>query len=278
MLPPPFPPPPRAHPPTSSRATYDGRARQFVRASAGTPSAVVCPLVDTSVDRACPIAWTSASRASVALRVCATQVVMWPRRALLVLYMRWWPRGWRCRWAAAVRVETPTRLTKPQLPRRNSPLRTTHVAACSALHHGTQPCRWATVAYAETPTRLATPQVPRRNSSLCATHVVPWLALQHGTQPRAHALPSLVVHYISIGLLHRAQLHAGRPPPRTTQCTLRPDMRAQLRVAWSVCMMLPAGACSTNDGREQLGLHRRSLFMPHRGRRRMCALLGMSSS
>ena len=55
--------PSRAHPPTPSRATHDGRARQFVRAAVGTPSAVVWPFVDTSVDRACPIAWRSASRA-----------------------------------------------------------------------------------------------------------------------------------------------------------------------------------------------------------------------
>jgi hypothetical protein len=135
------------------------------------------------------------ARAWVALRVCVVQVVRWPRRTLLVLCMRWWPRGWRCRWAAVARVETPTRLTNPQLPRRNSPLCTTYVAACVALHHDTQPCRWAAVAYVETPTRLATPHVPRRNSSLCATHVVPLLALHHGTQPRTHALSSLVVHY-----------------------------------------------------------------------------------
>ena len=137
------------------------------------------------------------ARASVALRVCVVQVVMWPRRALLVLCMRWWHRGRRCRWAAVVRVETPARWTKPQVPRRNSPLCTTHVAASIALHHGTQPCRWAAVAYVGTPPRLATPPVPRRNSALCATRVVPWLALHYGTQPRARALYSLVVHYIA---------------------------------------------------------------------------------
>jgi len=81
-------------------------------------------------------------------------------------------------------------------------------------------------------------------------------------QPRR----TLHCHTTSIGLLHRAQLHADRPPPRATHCTAHPVTRAQLRVAWSVCMMLPVGACSENDGRDELVLHRRTWFMPRRGR------------